>query len=140
MIERGQNLTLAQESVAHEVRVHPAFDNLDRDLPPEMLVVALSLVDVAHPAAPDHPLDVVRPDALSSQVVFGGERQGGVGDRIADEVFGGVSLKQGENFAPQVFIPVADPRQVGVAFVRRAINGCAKKRFNALPAFWIHDD
>src|SRR5215510_1402925 len=71
MIERGQYLSLAQESVAHEVRVHPAFDDLDRDLPPELLVVTLRLVDVAHPAAPDQAHDAIWPDPLSSQVVYG---------------------------------------------------------------------
>src|SRR5574341_588886 len=75
MIERSQNLPLAQESVAREVRVHPALADLARDLLMEMLVVTRGFVDGAHPAASDEARDAVSPDALSGQIVFwfGGE-------------------------------------------------------------------
>src|SRR5262249_41792448 len=107
---------------------------------PELLVVALGLVDVAHPAASDQSRHSIRPDAISGQIIFGFgcERQSGVRDRIADEVFCGVSFEQGENFAPQIIIGAAGARQVGVALARREINRYAKNLFNALPAFRIH--
>src|SRR5262245_14147598 len=75
MIERGQDLALAQKSVAHEIRVHPRFDDLDRDSLPELLVVTLGLVNGSHPSPSDQTPDAVRPDALSGQIVvgFGGE-------------------------------------------------------------------
>src|SRR5262249_21193466 len=65
MIERGQNLSLAMESVAHAVRVHPPFDDFDRDLMLELLVVTIGHVDGAHPAASDQACDAVRPDTRS---------------------------------------------------------------------------
>src|SRR5215510_8436619 len=75
MIERGQDLALAQKSVAHEIRVHPTADDLDRNLLPELLVVTLGLVNGSHPAPSDQTPDAVRSDALSGQIVlgFGGE-------------------------------------------------------------------
>src|SRR5215475_6041996 len=140
MIERSQNLPLAQESVAHEVGVHPPFDDLDRDLLPELLVVTLGFIDRAHPTAPDQASYAVWPNALSSQIVFGfgGERQGGARDRIQDEVFGGIPREKGKHFVSQFFVVIADPRQVVIALGRRVINQGAKKLFNASPAFRIH--
>src|SRR5262245_62873859 len=140
MIERSQDLPLAQETVAHEVRVHLAFDDLERDLLPELHIVPLGLVDGAHPAASDQAAHAVRPDALSGQIVFGfgGEGPGGARDRIPDEVFGGVSREQGENFESQLFIAIADLCQVGLALNHWAIDHGAEKLFNALPAFRTH--
>src|SRR5215468_6736976 len=141
MIERSQNLPFTQEPVAHEVGVHPAFDDLDRHLAPELLIVTLGLVNVSHSAASDQSSDVIRPDATSRQIVFGsgGERQRGVGDRITNEIFGRVPIDEGEHFAPQILIGAASPRQIGSALVRRAINRRAKNLFYALPALRTHE-
>src|SRR6185436_17800194 len=69
MIERGQNLPLAHETLTHKIRIHPPPDELDGDLLLELIVIPHGFINCTHPAAPDHTRETVRADAVAREIV-----------------------------------------------------------------------
>src|SRR5690606_17035046 len=125
-----EDLPLVTEAAQHLVRVHAAFDDLERDAPVELLVRALGQVDRAHAAAADLVHDAVGPDAYPGsgrrvvagkavRVQLGEERCGEGVDGVADRLLGcRLALEELEHFAAQLLVAVARAPYEGFALGR----------------------
>ena len=70
MVQSGEDLSLFTEATQDEVRVHPAFDELDGRSLVEFVVCARGFVNGAHAAASNLPLDTIGAETSPNHRVF----------------------------------------------------------------------
>jgi hypothetical protein len=136
MFERSKNLPFMLEAPEDGIRIHPALNQLDRNLHLELLICALRKVDRAHAPGADAIEQFVLTDRTSSLWRIGrtAERVRYQSRRwIRDKIIGRlIGFEQPFDFTSELRIVAAGIVEKGVALVRRKLARGVKDFFKSI--------